>query len=375
MGNDGGSIPKRGELVRTKQKRTREDDADRVRQLWAFCALSKVCLPLPLRSLCLAAKLTTTLYVRPHSQQPLREPIVSCPLGRLYNKEALIAHLLNPPTAADPHSPFGSDGQLVAGHIRSLKDVVTLRLTPNPALSPSASASSSSAEPAPAAAHGAGMGADRAPPAQFVCPISLREMNGATKFVYRRPCGCVVSDAALREMRRGADKKGLAGDGDAGGELSDERVCPVDGAASAEPEEWVVLNPKGEEAERVRERWEAKKVREKEEKKALKAAKRKAAGAEGGDGDEAGRAAGGKKARKDDAKAAAAHAQAKAAAPAVKAGASVPQLSATLAAKLAEQKKQQSPAIASLYAKKTDNEMKDSDGRSNWMTIGSYSRF
>lgn len=43
MGNDGGSIPKRGELVRTKQKRTREDDADRVRQLWAFCALSKVC--------------------------------------------------------------------------------------------------------------------------------------------------------------------------------------------------------------------------------------------------------------------------------------------------------------------------------------------
>lgn len=309
---------------------------------------------LPLLSLCLALRLTVTLPVRSRPQQPLREPIVSCPLGRLYNKEALIAHLLNPPTAADPHSPFGSDGQLVAGHIRSLKDVVTLRLTPNPALSPSASASSSSAEPAPAAAHGAhAVGADRAPPAQFVCPISLREMNGATKFVYRRPCGCVVSDAALREMRRGAEKKGLAGDGDAGGELSDERVCPVDGAASAEPEEWVVLNPKGEEAERVRERWEAKKVREKEEKKALKAAKRKAAGAERDDD-----AAAGKKARKDDAKAAAAHAQAKAAAPAVKAGASVPQLSATLAAKLAEQKKQQSPAIASLYAKKTDNEMK-----------------
>jgi hypothetical protein len=42
MGNDGGSIPKRVDLVKSKQKRVREDDKDRARQLWAFCALSKV---------------------------------------------------------------------------------------------------------------------------------------------------------------------------------------------------------------------------------------------------------------------------------------------------------------------------------------------
>ncbi|KWU44791.1 DUF602-domain-containing protein, partial [Rhodotorula sp. JG-1b] len=157
MGNDGGSIPKRSELIRTKQTRARENDADRVRQLWAFCALSK---------------------------QPLQQPVVSCPLGRLYNKEAVIAFLL------DPHS-FGSDGLLVAGHIRSLKDLVTLRLTPNPNLDP--------------AAHDATT-PDRAttetrdPPAPFVCPISLREMNGSVKFVYRKPCGCAMSESALREM-------------------------------------------------------------------------------------------------------------------------------------------------------------------------------
>jgi len=42
MGNDGGSIPKRDDLVKTKKKRSREDDKDKVRQMWAFCALSKV---------------------------------------------------------------------------------------------------------------------------------------------------------------------------------------------------------------------------------------------------------------------------------------------------------------------------------------------
>ncbi|GAA5825148.1 hypothetical protein JCM11251_006119 [Rhodosporidiobolus azoricus] len=333
MGNDGGSIPKRGELVRTKQTRARENDEDRVRQLWAFCALSK---------------------------QPLRQPVVSCPYGRLYNKEALISYLLNPPSISE-HSPFGEDGLLVAGHIRSLKDVTTLRLTPNPAL-PNAD------EEQDAAAH---LGQDSAP-AQFVCPISLREMNGSVRFVYRKPCGCVMAEAALKQMRRGAEKNGHGTKAEAqeGGELSDEHVCPVDGERSDQPEEWVTLNPKDDELEVVKERWEAKKLREKEEKKKAKAAKRKnvggdAAAAEDGDAKPS-------KKQKTDAASKAARA---AAAPAVKAGASVPALQATLAAKLAEEKKKHSPAIASLYAKKGEDEMRDKDGRSNWMTVGAYSRF
>ncbi|GAA5836791.1 hypothetical protein JCM3766R1_006265 [Sporobolomyces carnicolor] len=332
MGNDGGSIPKRDDLVKTKKKRSREDDKDSRRQRWAFCALSK---------------------------QPLRQPVVSCPLGKLYNKEAVISYLLNPPSAGEA-SPFGSDGLLVASHIRSLKDVTTLRLTPNPALD------DSNADETEATTLGGSGEQSRAAP--FVCPISLREMNGTIKFVYRKPCGCVMSEVALKEMRKGVDKKGEPAQKEDQGELSDDRVCPVDGERSAVPEEWVTLNPKEEELETMVAVWEAKKVREKEEKKAAKAAKRKGDGA--ANGPDAGPEGGKIKKQKVDKTSAV-----RAAAPAVKAGASVPHLQATLAAKLAEQKKQQSPAIASLYRDKNLDETKDKDGRSTWMTRGAYARF
>ena len=46
-------------------------------------------------------------------QRPLQEPIVSCDLGKLYNKDALIEFLLD-------RSAFG-DGDEICGHIRSLK--------------------------------------------------------------------------------------------------------------------------------------------------------------------------------------------------------------------------------------------------------------
>ncbi|GAA5860871.1 hypothetical protein JCM3774_003170 [Rhodotorula dairenensis] len=346
MGNDGGSIPKRSELIRTKQTRARDSDHDRLNQLWNYCALSK---------------------------QPLRQPVVSCPLGRLYNKEAVIAYLLNPPTAPDSATPFGSDGQLVAGHIRSLKDVVTLRLTPNPNLvDPATQNADSPSDRTPANANGAGSAAP------FVCPISLREMNGTVKFVYRKPCGCVVSESALREMRKNLDKnKNKHGDGDGEDTADDDErnVCPVDGERNKPGvvEEWVTINPKGDELELMRERFEARKRREKDDKKAAKAAAKRKSAANGEP--DASETPHEPKAKKNKTAAATAAAAAAAAAPAVKAGATVSGLSATLAAKLAEQKKQQSPAIASLYAKKSDNEMKDKDGRSNWMTIGSYSRF
>ncbi|GAA5923009.1 hypothetical protein JCM3775_006223 [Rhodotorula graminis] len=347
MGNDGGSIPKRHELVKTKTTRSRDSDAALTHQQWAFCALSK---------------------------QPLRAPVVACPLGRMYNKDALIAHLLAPSPAA---SPYGLDGHQVAGHIRSLRDVVTLRLTPNPALDTSSRTAADKDDEATLA--GAAGASDRPPPAAFVCPVSLREMNGSVRFVYRVPCGCVVSDSALRELRRIDPTPSTSSSPDDVSGGGGARACPVDGApddeaSAARAEQYVPLNPKGEELERMREAWDVQKARDKEDKRLAKK-KRKAAA--GGDGDEAAAAAAGegsKKARKADS-AAAVRAAAAARAPAVKAGASVPQLSATLAAKLADEKRKQSPAIASLYVKKGEDEMRDKDGRSNWMTIGSYSRF
>jgi hypothetical protein len=50
-----------------------------------------------------------------HKKRPLQEPIASCDLGKLYNKDAVIEFLLD-------RSAFG-DGEEICGHIRSLKVV------------------------------------------------------------------------------------------------------------------------------------------------------------------------------------------------------------------------------------------------------------
>jgi len=149
MGGDGGSIPRRIELVKTKQKDEQLQRDFEVGARWNLCALS---------------------------QQPLREPIVACELGRLYNKEALIEALLNKTIA----------GNANASHIRSLKDVKELNLTPNPAYD----------------AKVVDKGAEYKDfnVAQFICPVVGLEMNGKYRFCFIWRCGCVVSEKALKEV-------------------------------------------------------------------------------------------------------------------------------------------------------------------------------
>ncbi|KAJ1567440.1 hypothetical protein HK096_009847, partial [Nowakowskiella sp. JEL0078] len=88
MGCDGGSIPTRIELVKTKQNAVRLDP-------------------------------------RFLSIRPLKIPIVADNMGKLYNKEAVIEFLLD-------KKAFG-DGDLICSHITKLRDVINLNLTPNPA--------------------------------------------------------------------------------------------------------------------------------------------------------------------------------------------------------------------------------------------------
>jgi len=71
-------------------------------------------------------------------------------LLRLYNKESLLLALLDKKTLPE-----------VANHIRSLKDVVELQFTPNPAYKPVARGMS---------------GVKQA--AEYVCPVSGLEMTG-----------------------------------------------------------------------------------------------------------------------------------------------------------------------------------------------------
>ncbi|EEC08531.1 conserved hypothetical protein [Ixodes scapularis] len=149
MGCDGGTIPRRDELVRTKQKPEQKDkDAEAVAK-WKHCAVT---------------------------QEELRLPIVSCELGRLYNKESVIECLLNKDTSCE-----------TAQHIRSLKDIVELNLTENPGYR---------RRDADKGDEYVDLRASR-----FICPIVGLEMNGKHKFCYLRQCGCVLSDRALKEVK------------------------------------------------------------------------------------------------------------------------------------------------------------------------------
>ncbi|KAJ7156112.1 DUF602-domain-containing protein [Mycena crocata] len=209
MGNDGGSIADRRDLVRTKPKAEAPDKANQTRARWGFCALSK---------------------------RRLQEPVISCALGKLYNKDAIIEFLLD-------RDAYG-DGENICGHIRTLKDVKTLTLTANPA------SAKASAEPS-----------ERP---QFVCPLTLKEMNGVLPFVYLRPCGCVFSAAGLAALRSTPPE----------GQSSPEKdTCPQCATKYSHSADCVPLNPAPEEEERLRDRLAAERLLE----PVKKSKKRKAA--------------------------------------------------------------------------------------------------
>ncbi|KAG7446536.1 DUF602-domain-containing protein [Guyanagaster necrorhizus] len=196
MGNDGGSIPDRRDLVRNKPKAEQADKANQTRARWFFCALSK---------------------------RILQEPIVACALGKLYNKDSILEYLLD-------KSAYG-DGEDICGHIRSLKDIKTLSLTPNPT------------PPSPGSITNH---------AQFICPITLKEMNGLLPFVYIATCGCVLSQAGLKNVSTTPKEEN--------GEQLD--VCPQCAKKFSRANDIIPLNPQPEEEERMREAMERKRLSE-----------------------------------------------------------------------------------------------------------------
>lgn len=52
-----------------------------------------------------------------------------------------------------------------------------------------------------AAAAATAPGGEEQQRAQFICPLSLKEMNGVMPFVYIRTCGCVFSQGGLKAVR------------------------------------------------------------------------------------------------------------------------------------------------------------------------------
>ncbi|XP_066522774.1 replication termination factor 2 [Hoplias malabaricus] len=153
MGCDGGTIPKRHELVKGPKKVEKVDKNAELAAKWKYCALS---------------------------QEKLRRPIVACELGRLYNKDAVIEYLLDK-SAERPNVE-------VASHIRGIKDVKELNLTDNP-------------EWEGERRNAKGDRYEDMHCSMFICPVVGLEMNGKHKFCYLQTCGCVFSERALREVK------------------------------------------------------------------------------------------------------------------------------------------------------------------------------
>ncbi|XP_045547357.1 replication termination factor 2 isoform X3 [Salmo salar] len=153
MGCDGGTIPKRHELVKGPKKVEKVDKNAALAARWKYCALST---------------------------EKLRRPIVACDLGRLYNKDAVIEYLLDK-SADRPNSE-------VASHLRGIKDIKELNLTDNPAWE----------------GERRNTKGDRYEDmhcAMFICPVVGLEMNGKHRFCFLQTCGCVFSDRALKEVK------------------------------------------------------------------------------------------------------------------------------------------------------------------------------
>ncbi|XP_019735009.1 replication termination factor 2 [Hippocampus comes] len=153
MGCDGGTIPKRHELVKGPKKVEKVDKNAELAAKWKHCALS---------------------------QEKLRRPIVACELGRLYNKDAVIEYLLDK-SAERPNTD-------AVTHIRGTKDIRELNLTDNPEWGGERSNTK-------------GDRYEDIHCGMFICPVVGLEMNGKHRFCYLRTCGCVFSDRALKEVK------------------------------------------------------------------------------------------------------------------------------------------------------------------------------
>lgn len=147
MGCDGGTIPRRDELVRLKKK-AEQKDKDAERQFrWLHCALT---------------------------QQRLQEPIVMCTLGRLYSKQNVIEQLLEKAKMPETSS-----------HIKGMRDIKDLHLTPNPAFK-DCNKTEGGVDP-------------RGSP--YICKLMSIEMSGNFRFVALWTCGCVFSERALKQIK------------------------------------------------------------------------------------------------------------------------------------------------------------------------------
>ncbi|XP_954113.1 uncharacterized protein TA02855 [Theileria annulata] len=160
MGGDGGSIPSRIDLVRTSgyafsrnlggmgylpntQCRAGDEhlSSNQMKELrWKTCALS---------------------------QEPLAPPIVSCKLGLLYNKEAVLKYILS----KKPKPSFE--------HLKGLRDIKDVEFMVDKVTQ------------------------------RFLCPILRTELSASNRGVLIWKCGCCVSEKAFKQFMKNDSTEGL----------------------------------------------------------------------------------------------------------------------------------------------------------------------
>ncbi|CZR61229.1 uncharacterized protein PAC_11125 [Phialocephala subalpina] len=147
MGNDGGSIPTRRELVKNAARalntaELKEKLIEAQTHAWTF---------------------------DPLSNRPLVAPIVSDSSGTLYNKDSIIEYLL----PADPDVSNKEKDEVLQGKVKGLRDVVEVKFTV----------------------------VKEGKEEMRVCPITSKELGAHTKAVYLVPCGHAFSEVAIREVK------------------------------------------------------------------------------------------------------------------------------------------------------------------------------
>jgi hypothetical protein len=174
MGNDGGVLAMQRKYMRGLGNKMGEKPSEEMNKRFRALIRSRVCAV---------------------SSEALRDPIVACELGHLYNKEAVLLALLertlNPAFA----------------HIRGMKDLIPCRFTINPnwtdeTAAVAAANEASAASEAKGESNNAGIGAfvDEDMTSKYICPVARVEMNAKQPFVVIRSTGWVLSERALKEI-------------------------------------------------------------------------------------------------------------------------------------------------------------------------------
>ncbi|KAJ9499670.1 Replication termination factor 2 [Exophiala xenobiotica] len=150
MGNDGGSIPTRRELVKEAARNPtaselKDKQKEHLAHRWSQC---------------------------PVSHRPLAKPVVADYSGDLYNKDAIIEFLLPAEASSVDKQEYE---KFIQGRIKGLKDVVEVQFEVE---------------------HDAQKKTDK-----WICPVTSKELGPNVKAVYLVPCGHAFSQEAIKEMK------------------------------------------------------------------------------------------------------------------------------------------------------------------------------